>query len=278
MAFCGGCGASLVTRSTQSVPAERRQVAVLFVDLVGFTNLTSELGAETMQTILDAFFAAVDGIVVRCGGSVDKHIGDCVMALFGAPIARGDDVARAARAAVAIVAAMPGISGRVGRELQAHGGIAVGDVVASDAARHGYTVTGETVNLAARLADLATAGEILVSDTVRLVLGGVIRLEPRGEVALQGFAKAQPVHRLLELAETAGLDAGPLIGREAELDQLIGFLARVGASGAGSLVVLRGDAGVGKTRLVRELEQRAPQHGFAAHVGPGSRLRGGRGA
>ena len=163
MAFCGGCGASLVTRSTQSVPAERRQVAVLFVDLVGFTNLTSELGAETMQTILDAFFAAVDGIVVRCGGSVDKHIGDCVMALFGAPIARGDDVARAARAAVAIVAAMPGISGRVGRELQAHGGIAVGDVVASDAARHGYTVTGETVNFAARLADLATPGEILAS-------------------------------------------------------------------------------------------------------------------
>ena len=77
-------------------------------------------------------------IIERCGGSVDKHIGDCVMALFGAPTARGDDVARAARAAVAIVAAMPGVSGQVGRELRVHGGIAVGDVVAGGGGHDGH--------------------------------------------------------------------------------------------------------------------------------------------
>jgi class 3 adenylate cyclase len=99
-------------------------VAVLFLDLVGFTAMTAELGAEDTQALLSGFLGAVDEIVARHGGTVDKHIGDCVMALFGAPTARGDDVARAVRAALEALAAMPEISARVGRELQVHGGIA----------------------------------------------------------------------------------------------------------------------------------------------------------
>jgi class 3 adenylate cyclase len=266
--FCGGCGGALAPAAAAAPQRERRQVAVLFMDLVGFTALTAELGAEDTQALLSAFFGAVDGIVERHGGTVDKHIGDCVMALFGAPIAHGDDVARSVRAALAVLAAMPEISATVGRPLGVHGGIAVGDVVAGGVGggHHAYTVTGDTVNLAARLADRAEAGEVLVADTVRLVLGDQARLEDVGEVALQGFAQSQRVHRLLGIGDGVDPNAGPLIGRAAELDQLTALLAGLGGSGEGRLVVLRADAGVGKSRLVRELERRALELGVAAHA------------
>lgn len=263
--FCGGCGASLTPPVTAGQP-ERRQVAVLFVDLVGFTAMTAELGAEDTQALLAAFLGAVDGIIERHGGTVDKHIGDCVMALFGAPTARGDDVMRSVRAALAIRAAMPEISATVGRELEVHGGIAVGEVVAGElGGAHAYTVTGDTVNLAARLADRAESGELLVADSVRLVLGDLVLLEDVGEVALQGFARPERAHRLQGIAEGAELGAGPLVGRAAELEQLKACLARLGEVGEGRVLVLRADAGVGKSRLVRELERLAPQHGVAAH-------------
>ena len=159
MAFCGGCGVALgrgMGDRSNATP-EHRQVAVLFVDLVGYTALTAELGPEDTRTLLDSFFAAVDGVVERHGGSVAQHLGDCVMALFGAPVARGDDVDRAVRAALAMSAAMPALSLQVGRQLAVHVGVAVGDVVAggtgSDAHRI-YTVTGDAVNLASRLEGL----------------------------------------------------------------------------------------------------------------------------
>ncbi|MGD9509951.1 MAG: adenylate/guanylate cyclase domain-containing protein [Geminicoccaceae bacterium] len=266
--FCGGCGAALATPGAATPQRERRQVAVLFMDLVGFTAITAELGAEDTQALLSGFFATVDGIVARHGGTVDKHIGDCVMALFGAPIAHGDDVLRSVRAALAILAAMPEISANVGRPLEVHGGIAVGDVVAGGigAGQSSYTVTGDTVNLAARLADRAEAGEVLVADTVRLVLGDQARLDNVGEVTLQGFAQPQRVHRLLGLVDGTDPDAGPLIGRTAELGQLTAQLATLGRSGEGKLAVLRAEAGLGKSRLVRELTRRAPEHGAAAYT------------
>ena len=118
--------------------------------------------------------------------------------------------------------------------------------------------------MAARLADIAAPGEILLSDGVRLVLGDMVRLEPLGEVALQGFAQGQRAHRLIGLAEPASLGGGLLVGRDAELSQLDGLLGRVGAAGPGGLVVIRGEAGVGKTRLVRELERRAAGCGVRA--------------
>jgi class 3 adenylate cyclase/tetratricopeptide (TPR) repeat protein len=261
--FCGGCGVALGAAGARNVSPERRLVAVLFADLVGFTALTAEIGAEEVQALLDTFFSVADQLVEAHGGTIDKHIGDCVMALFGAPVARGDDVVRAVRAAAAIVAAMPGVSATVGRKLEVHGGIAAGEVVAAGGGQIGYTVTGETVNLAARLADIAAPGEILLSDGVRLVLGETVRLEPLGEVALQGFARTQLAHRLVGLAEPASL-GGLLVGRDAELAQLDWLLGRVGAARQGGLVVIRGDAGVGKTRLVRELERRAAGRGVRA--------------
>jgi class 3 adenylate cyclase len=250
--FCGGCGTSLVPVPTPQ--RERRQVAVLFMDLVGFTAITADLGAEDTEALLGGFFGAVDAIIQRHGGTVDKHIGDCVMGLFGAPTAYGDDVARAARAALDILAAMPEISAAVGRDLDVHGGIAVGDVVAgSGGGGHpAYTVTGDTVNLAARLADRAEAAEVLVADSVRLVLGDQARLDEMGLIVLQGFAQPQRVHRLRALGETTD-PGGPLIGRDADLARLIDLLAGLSPARSGRLAVLRADAGVGKSRLVREL-------------------------
>ena len=263
--FCGGCGRTLGPASPPET--ERRQVAVLFLDLVGFTRLTSELGAEATRAVLGEYFTAVDEVITRHGGTVDKHIGDCVMALFGAPVALGDDVARAVRAALASVDAMPKVSARLGRELQIHGGIATGDVVAGGIGSRGaeaYTVTGETVNLASRLADLAEPGEILVSDEVRLALGDGLQLDPRSGVRLDGVAQPVTVHRLRGIAPAAV--AVPLVGRDSELAQLVHMLERTRASGRGGVVVLRGEAGIGKTRLLAELQARAEALGFTSHA------------
>jgi class 3 adenylate cyclase len=267
--FCGGCGVALPGRPQPAATApERRQVAVLFVDLVGFTRLTSELGAEDTQSLLEMFFAAVDGVIERHGGTVDKHIGDCVMALFGAPLARGDDAERAVRAALAIRDVMGSLSQRLGRALEVHMGVAAGEVVAgavgSDAHRT-YTVTGDTVNFAARLTGLAAAGELLVSDAIRLALGGRAQLEDRGEVAIRGIPAPVRVHRLLGLADAPAEELGPLVGRQAELAQLGILLERARVTGEGEMALVRGEAGIGKTRLVAEMRALAAAQGFACH-------------
>src|SRR5271169_6299488 len=149
---------------------ERRQVTILFADLSGFTALSRTLDAEQVHELVARFTSMVDGVIVDYGGSVDKHIGDAVMALFGAPRAHDDDPLRAARAALDIHEALARLSGSVGRALQAHIGIASGEVVAGAldrAAAQDYTVLGDSVNLAARLVAAAGAGQTLISDPVR---------------------------------------------------------------------------------------------------------------
>ena len=139
--------------------AERRQVTVLFCDLAGYTELTSNLGAETMHALIGRFFERVDGIVEGYGGTIDKHMGDCVMAVFGAPRAHGNDPERAIRAALEIRAALPELSRQLGSEIRAHIGIASGQVVASSGGGHrSYSITGDSVNLASRLTNAAEIG------------------------------------------------------------------------------------------------------------------------
>jgi class 3 adenylate cyclase len=150
--------------------AERRQVTVLFADLCGYTRLSRELDAEEVHALLEEFFGLADDIVRRCGGTVDKHIGDCVMAVFGAPIAYGNDPERAVRAALEIQNRLPGLGQKVSRAVAVHIGVASGQVVASgtgSTSHREYTVTGELVNLASRLTDQAVPGEILISEAVR---------------------------------------------------------------------------------------------------------------
>ena len=157
------------TPATRSVGPERRQVVVLFADMCGFTELSHTLGAEETRRVVELFLERADHIVAEHGGTIDKHLGDATMALFGAPLAHGDDALRAVAAADALQRAMPELSAKLGRPLQTHVGIAMGEVVAGDigtSVRREYTVLGDSVNLAARLVGQAGPGEVVLSDAV----------------------------------------------------------------------------------------------------------------
>jgi tetratricopeptide (TPR) repeat protein len=202
---------------------------------------------------------------------VEKYIGDAVMALFGAPLAHDDDPLRAARAAGDMHAAMAALSAELGRQLQVHIGIASGEVVAAGLGRDGktkYTVIGESVNLASRLNDIAAPGETLISDPVRRAIGHRVRCEPAGEVAVKGFDQPIRVWRIAAYvdAESQQFDA-PLVGRQAELRQFTGILDACRETRTGQTVMLRGEAGIGKTRLAAEFAVQAAARGFACHKG-----------
>jgi class 3 adenylate cyclase len=173
--FCGGCGRPLESEAEAAVDridetdGDRRPVAIMFCDLVGYTRLSSTLDPEEVRALLEQFFGVVDAIVERYGGTIDKHIGDAAMALFGAPRAHGDDALRAVRAALEIQALIPTRLRLPSGPLAVHVALAMGEVVASRVGserRREYTVIGEAANLAARLLDRAGASEILASEEI----------------------------------------------------------------------------------------------------------------
>ena len=183
-------------RHAERPPAgERRQVTILFADLCGFTAISQALDPEDVRELVGRYTALVDGIVVGYGGTVDKHIGDAVMALFGAPRAHDDDPIRAARAALDIHEALSRMSGTTARPLQAHVGIASGEVVAGHLGRD-YTVLGDSVNLAARLVAVAGPGQTLLSDGVYRALSGRGVCDPVGEIQLKGIEAPTRAWRL----------------------------------------------------------------------------------
>lgn len=272
--FCGGCGRSTTDSpalSPQSPAGERRPVTVLFADIVGFTEMSSRMDAEEIHRILGRFFEITDGLVARYGGSIDKHIGDNVMAVFGAPVAHGDDPARAVRTAIDIHKAMPGLTDELGIGLQVHIGIASGQVVASDtgSSHHTeYTVTGDTVNLASRLDGLAGAGETLIADAVYRAVEALVEAEDAGVTTVKGLDNPVRVWRLRGLANSS-MDKSrlPFVGRQALLAQFDGILSGCRQSGAGQTMLLRGEAGIGKTRLLEELAAAAGRQGFSSYRG-----------
>jgi class 3 adenylate cyclase len=172
-----GAPASISPVASPLPEAERRQVTVLFADLAGYTKLADEFDAEEVHALLGSFFDLADASVANHGGIVDKHVGDCVMAVFGAPVAHGNDPERCVRAALDIGRRVPVLAAELGRSIGVHIGIASGEVMASGtgSARHlEYTVTGDSVNLASRLTDKAATGEILISDSVHRALAGAV--------------------------------------------------------------------------------------------------------
>jgi class 3 adenylate cyclase len=248
--------------------AERRQVTALFCDLADYTALTRDLGAETMHALTGRFFERVDGIIEGYGGTIDKHIGDCVMAVFGAPRAHGNDPERAIRAALEIRAALPALSQEIGREIRTHIGIASGQIVASGTAGdRRFSITGDSVNLASRLTDAAEPGAILIAEGVRAALAERLDCAPAGRLAIKGFAEPVTAWRLEGLRERAGGADRPFVGRRAELAQFEAVLQTCLKSGTGQTICLRGEAGIGKTRLVEEFQRRTEAMGFACHIG-----------
>ena len=269
--YCAACGHRLAAaRAPVAVAGERRQVTVLFCDLVGYTELSRQLDAEEVHALLERFFGRVDAIVQSFGGTVDKHIGDCVMAVFGAPVAHGNDSERAARAALAVRDAMPQLSAQLGRAVAVHIGIASGQVVASGTgseAHRAYTVTGDSVNLASRLTDQASSGEILISDAVHRLLPDRFLCSRAGALEVKGLTEPIAAWRLSGVRDEAEPLGRLFVGRRAELAQFDGVLQGCLDTGSGQAVYLRGEAGIGKTRLLEEFQRRAAARGFAPHTG-----------
>ncbi len=278
--FCGGCGGSLSSMApsliatpagASSAEAERRPVTVLFADLCGYTRLSQQLDPEDIHQLLERFFGVVDAIVERFGGRVDKHVGDAVMAVFGAPVAHGDEPARAVRAAEAIQRAMPDIGALSGLRLDTHIGIAAGEVVASGVGseqHRAYTVLGPSVNLAARLVGIAGAGEVVMDDVVHDAIAREATCTMLEALVIKGIDRPVTAWRLKALV--AGGDAGtvpPFVGRTGELAQLTALIRACVSSGTGTVVHVRGDPGIGKSRLVAELRRIATAERFACHTG-----------
>jgi class 3 adenylate cyclase/tetratricopeptide (TPR) repeat protein len=257
------------TGSSPVEEGERRQVAVLFVDLAGYSAMSHELDPEETHALLERFFTLTDTIVNDHGGRVDKHIGDCVMGVFGAPTGHGNDAERAVRAALAIRDAMPGLVAETGHSLGVHMGIAGGQVVASgtgSASHREYTVTGDSVNLASRLTGIAKGGEILLSNAVRIPLADKFDCADAGTFSVKGFTEPVRAWRLVGLRpERSGFRS--IVGRDRELRQFQAALANCQTDGRGQTLYIRGDAGIGKSRLILEWQRQAAEAGFSCHTG-----------
>ena len=256
-------------------PVERRIVSVLFADLVGFTSLSERLDPEDVALVQDAYFDAVRETIGRHGGLLEKFVGDAAMAVFGAPRTRDDDAERAVRAALALVAAVGRLGATLGLdegELVLRVGVNSGEAVYGEATAERGPVTGDAVNVAARLQAAADPGSVVVGEVTALAVADVVELEPRGAVELKGKATPVPVWHVVGVhpersreRALAGLGA-PLIGREQDLARLLRPLGR----GGGRIVVVA-PPGVGKTRLLDEHAREAQTRGavvFRARLRP----------
>jgi class 3 adenylate cyclase/tetratricopeptide (TPR) repeat protein len=244
--------------------AERRQVTVLFCDLVGSTALAGTLDPELLSTLIRRYQDACTGAISRFGGFVAKFMGDGVLAYFGFPRAFEDAAERAVRAALAIETEVGCIKGPDGMCLRTRIGIATGLVVVGEIVGVGSaqerTIVGETPNLAARLQALAEPDSILVSDATRNLLGALFELESIGEHDLKGFANPVAAWRVRGEATSesrfAATRAGghlPIIGRAHEMGLILDRW-RLARSGEGQIVTLVGEAGIGKSRSVAALQ------------------------
>ena len=242
--FCEECGFSFAV-ALAGTKEQRKTVTVLFCDVTGSTALSEALDPERLRTLLARYFGRMKGIVESHGGSVEKFIGDAVMAVFGVPAVHEDDALRACRAAVEMREALPelGIEGRIG--------VMTGEVVTGTQER---LATGDAVNVAARLEQAAEPGEVLIGQPTLALVGDGVEVEPLEPLELKGKAEPVPAYRLL-LVHADALEPGRearFVGRERELMLVREVWERVRAKQRSELVTVVGDAGVGKSRLVAE--------------------------
>jgi class 3 adenylate cyclase/tetratricopeptide (TPR) repeat protein len=257
--FCRACGALLQA----AVAGSRRTVTIVFSDLVDSTKLGERLDPETVREALDRYFVAAKDAVERHGGVIEKFIGDAIVAVFGLPTIHEDDALRAVRAAFAMQDGLDRVNDELERHfrvrLQTRTGVNTGEVVAGDPAEGQRLVTGDAVNLAARLEQAASPRTILIGETTHALLRDAGEFERLPPLTVKGKADAVVAHRVLSLAAERAVDHGNgarhvarFVGRESELALLAQELAGSGADPSHRPITIVGEAGIGKSRLVAE--------------------------
>ncbi|TME12094.1 MAG: zinc-ribbon domain-containing protein [Chloroflexi bacterium] len=259
--------------------AERRLVSVLFLDLEGFTTLSESLDPEDVREIQSRYFESARATVAHYGGSLEKFIGDAVMAVWGTPIAHEDDGERAVRTALEVVSDVETMfTSPSSGHLMARGAVTTGEAAVTLDAEGQGMVTGDLVNTASRLQGEATPGTVLVDDATRRVVGEEVVFEPAGELILKGKAAPVSSWRAVALAPHVSSESrtghrGPFVGRDAELRALKELGESVASERRMKVVSLIGIAGIGKSRLAWELEhapsEQTPRAAWYAGRAPG---------
>ncbi len=255
MRFCGMCGSRL---ERQLTARERRRVSVVFVDLAGFSSLTHGLDPEELRDLADEVLTMVAGIIEEYDGHVDAFRGDGLIALFGAPHSHPDDASRAVLAASSSLEAIRSIGRSRGIRLEGRAGVNTGVVIAGSVGSgrvRSYTVMGSAVNLAARLEEAATPGEVWVGDETFQTTRNRLAFEETGPLQLPGFPAVRRAHRLVSTVQPRESDpyAGiRFIGRAKELAALKDAYEQTVKAGRARELWLVGEAGRGKTRLLNE--------------------------
>ncbi len=267
--FCGECGTALTAEAQPTAAetdkdaptAERRLVSVLFADLVGFTTLSESRDAEAVRDLLARYFETATQIIGAYGGTVEKFIGDAVMAVWGAPTAHEDDAERAVRGALDLVEAVRAIGEDLGADLTARAGVLTGEAAVTLGATNQGMVAGDLVNTASRLQSVAVPGTVLVGESTFQAASGAITFEPAGEHELKGKTTPVPAYRALRVVARRGgagrsehLEA-PFVGRAPELRMLKDFHVATAAERRPRLVSIIGQGGIGKSRLVWEFQK-----------------------
>ena len=255
--LCGFCGTSLVaTAPTHEV---RKTVTVVFSDLQGSTALGERLDSESLREVLNVYFREMQAVLERHGGTVEKFIGDAIMAVFGLPRLHEDDALRAVRAAWQMRAALTVVNAdleaRWGVRLTNRTGVNTGEVVSGEVTTGQRLVTGDVVNTAARLEQAAPANEVLLGETTWRLVRDAVEVEAVEPLTLKGKAETVPAYKLLGASGEEGIARRadtPMVGRRAELAALNAALAEATAAGRPRLVTVFAPAGVGKSRLLEE--------------------------
>ena len=275
--FCISCGrpvsasdapaAAVGTPPAEAVPvSERRRVSVLFVDLANFTALAEAMDPEEVRSVQARYFEVARSIVATYGGTIEKFIGDAVMAVWGAPSAHEDDAERAVRAALAIVYAVDRMGGAAsGRALHARAAVTTGEAAVTIGALGQGMVAGDLVNVAARLQSRAPVGGVLVDRTTRERAAAAASFRRIGSLALKGRTGRLEAYRATSAEDgptgrRSGVHTGRMVGRDREFRELTDLASAVMRDCRSRLVSVTGIAGIGKSRLVWELDRWVDEH------------------